>query len=282
MNYKLVIQLIIFSSLLTHLQGQISIVSPKLDSIRAIALQVCSNKTTNLVFPYGIISVDRGSRDLLVQKAKGVENILQLKAGIETFEETNLSVITGDGKLYSFIIQYNPTPTLLNFQIQHDSLTSHEQVLPVLNSINEAGIEQDIALISEQRRSIHFHSDKKFKVKLQLKGIFIHQDVLYFQLRIRNLSAIGFEIDMLQMFTKDKKQALRTATQEISIEPIKIVGKQSIIPSDSSFEMVFACPKFTIPDKKWLIIQLMEKHGSRHLSMKVGNRPIVRARKILD
>jgi len=37
-------------------------------------------------------------------------------------------------------------------------------------------------------------------------------------------------------------------------------------------------PKFTIPDKKYLFIQIMEKNGGRHLQLRVHNRTIVKAR----
>src|ERR1022692_904991 len=83
-------------------------------SIEPYPLQVGINKTTNLIFPYEIKSVDRGSRDVLVQKAKGIENVLQVKAAIQNFIATNLSVITADGKLYSFIVHYTNDPPLLN------------------------------------------------------------------------------------------------------------------------------------------------------------------------
>ena len=43
--------------------------------IKAIApypLTITCSKTTNIIFPYAIISVDRGSKDVLAQKAGGV------------------------------------------------------------------------------------------------------------------------------------------------------------------------------------------------------------------
>ena len=45
-------------------------------TIESSDLQIGYSKTTSIVFPYAIKSVDRGSEDVLVQKAKGVENIL--------------------------------------------------------------------------------------------------------------------------------------------------------------------------------------------------------------
>src|SRR5258708_37621952 len=63
-------------------------------------VEITYNKTSSLIFPTIIKSVDRGSRDVIVQKAKGVGNVLQLKAGKENFPETNLTVITSDGTLH--------------------------------------------------------------------------------------------------------------------------------------------------------------------------------------
>ncbi|MEJ7829531.1 MAG: DUF4138 domain-containing protein, partial [Segetibacter sp.] len=89
--------------------------------IEPYPLKITLNKTTNLIFPYSIKSVDRGSADVLAQKAKGVENILLVKAGKENFAETNLSVITTDGKLYSFVVDYINNPAAINFSFERDT-----------------------------------------------------------------------------------------------------------------------------------------------------------------
>src|SRR5690606_35840587 len=84
-------------------------------TIESFPIAITSNKTTNLIFPYDIRSVDRGSKEVLVQKARGTENILQLKAAQENMKETNLTVITADGKLYSFLLRYASNPKTLNY-----------------------------------------------------------------------------------------------------------------------------------------------------------------------
>jgi hypothetical protein len=52
-----------------------------------------------------------------------------------------------------------------------------------------------------------------------------------------------------------------------------------MILRSGSFILSFAIAleKFTIPDAKFLAIQIMEKNGGRHLFMKVNNRKIIRA-----
>ena len=69
-------------------------------------LNITYNKTTNLIFPYSVQSIDRGSKDILVQQPKGTENVVQVKADKPNFIQTNLSIITIDGQLYSFTVDY--------------------------------------------------------------------------------------------------------------------------------------------------------------------------------
>ena len=38
-----------------------------------------------------------------------------------------------------------------------------------------------------------------------------------------------------------------------------------------------AIPKFTIPDKKYLAVQLFEANGGRHIELSVKNRTIIKA-----
>jgi len=54
----------------------------------------------------------------------------------------------------------------------------------------------------------------------------------------------------------------------------------SVVKGQSEHVFVFAVPKFTIPDKKYLTIQLMEKNGGRHLELKIHDKTVVKARLI--
>ena len=122
--------------------------------IEPYPLQITLNKTTNLIFPYAIKSVDRGSADVLAQKAKGVENILLVKAGRQNFSETNLSVITADGKLYSFVLDYINNPSAINISFVAD--TSNTDAVSSLKPLyNEASIRTDAERILQLKKSVH-------------------------------------------------------------------------------------------------------------------------------
>ena len=245
-------------------------------AIEPYHLAITGSMTTNLVFPYSIKSVDRGSLDILAQKAPAVNNILQIKAGKENFEETNLTVVTGDGQLFSFLLHYTENPTVLNLVLGKAASETGNNILPAGN-YNEAEIKTYAQKAMVENEKLRGVKDKKYSVTFRLNGLFIHHNMMYYRIRIGNFSSINYDIDQLRFFIHDQKKVKRTASQEIEIKPVYIQGNTSAIPKQTSHTFVFALPKFTIPDKKYLTIQLMEKNGGRHLSLKLCNRKIVQA-----
>ncbi len=239
-------------------------------------LNISFFKTTNLIFPYSIKSVDRGSQDVLAQKANGVENVLQIKAAKKDFDETNLTVITADGKLYSYLLKYADNPLALNVQFSEGDKSRNDALFSFEN-YNEAQIKMDAAQVANEKRTVHGIKNKKYQMKFALNGLFVRGNVMYYQIKIGNRSNINYDIDQLRFFIRDKKKAKRTATQEIEIKPLYVQNDTISIAGPSERIIVFALSKFTIPDKKYFAVELMEKNGGRHLIMKLNNNDILKA-----
>ena len=249
----------------------------KVTVIKPYVLPITFYKTTNLIFPYAIKSVDRGSKDILVQKAKGVENILQVKAGKLGFDQTNLTVITADGKLYSYILNYSDTLSVLNIRFDNTTAVYPEAFFPNI-SINEAQIKADADTVAMAKETIHGAKDRSYGMKMKVSGLYIRGDVLFLCLTLQNHTNINYDIDQLRFYIRDEKKAKRTATQELEISPLYINGDTSVIAGQTEKVFVYALPKFTIPDKKYLAIELIEKSGGRHLRIHVHNKTIIRAK----
>lgn len=250
-------------------------------AIRPISICVSTDKTTNLVFPFSIKSVDRGSAIILAQKAAGADNILQVKAANGQFPETNLSVITADGGLYSFLVCYNVNPSL-NVVLASSAIAGLRKSpgnLPT--TIGEATIRQDAEAIAAYKLRHKLMKDERFDAKLELDGIYVHDDVFYFRIKLENKSQINYTIDALRLFIRDRQKAKRTAVQEIDLQPLYIAGNNQEIKAATSQIVVLAVPKFTIPDKKYAVLQLLEKNGGRHLDLKMSNKTILKAKPAL-
>ncbi|WP_343591291.1 conjugative transposon protein TraN [Flavobacterium sp.] len=262
--------------LLTMLSGYAQFINEKisLNQEEFKNLQIGYSKTTSIVFPYAIKSIDKGSPDVLMQKAKGVENILLVKAAKENFNQTNLTVVTADNRLYVFVLNYNESCPDLNIKADNTAVVSGNILFSMEND-NQKKIEQYAGLALSKKKKLEGLKRSRFEMKLDVTGIFIHQDVLYFRLLLGNNSKINYEIDQLRFFIRDRKKSKRTASQEIEVMPLYTTSASSVIPDKSEVNIVYAVSKFTIPEKKYLTIQLIEKNGGRHIEIDVKNNDLI-------
>lgn len=236
-------------------------------------IAISDHKTTNLIFPYAIKSVDRGSRDLLVQKAEGVENVLQVKAAFGQFTETNLTVMTADGKFYSYLVGYTAQPSELNVKVEGSS----ESVVVFDPDGTTDRVHQAAELVINKKKVIKSSKVRSYDVELSLKGVYVESNKLYFQIGLKNDSWIDYPIRQLKFFVRDIKKSKRTTVQEIELEPVYKLGDTKVIHNRSEQTVVFAVPSFTIPASKKLLLQIQEANGGRQLQLKISNKQLIRA-----
>ncbi len=244
-------------------------------SVQPYRLQICCNKTTNIIFPYEIKSVDRGTRDVLVQKAKGAENVLQIKAAKENFSPTNLSVITAEGRLFSFIVDYTGDPAVLNFSFSGDS-TVHFTGEP----FNRATLENKSEQILKQKHFLHI-SSRNEQMKLSLKGIYIDKGTLWFWLHLSNHSLIDYHPDYIKFFIQDNHKAKRTAAQRAELEPIYPVAIPGL-EGRSRMSLVFGFHEFTLAKDKRLVCQIAEREGGRLLLLYISHSALLKVRALIS
>jgi len=252
------------------------------------ALEITFSKTVHIIFPAMIRYVDLGSRDLLAAKAEGAENVLRVKAATQGFErETNISVITEDGSYYTFNVKYADEPVKLSVEMADflyggniDNRPGNE--IPVY--VSDLGNESPymVRLIMEtvhknNRIKIRHIGSKNFGVQYLLKGIYSHKELLFFHMQLKNTSTVSYEIDYILFKIVDKKVAKRTAMQEQVIVPLRSYNQVTGVAGKKDERTVFALPKFTIPNDKQLIIELMERDGGRNQTLIVENSDLVRA-----
>jgi conjugative transposon TraN protein len=260
----------------------------------AYNLLVTHNKTTSLIFPASIISVDIGSLDIIGEQAQGVKNVLKLKATGQGFEETTISVITADGSFYTFLANYSPDPAYLSVNLKNEAVTisGGRTVFPgdnILNSsylvfddvlMSESEIEQISSSLVNSRRNLKHVGSERHNMKFTLDGIYIKDNVLFFQLKSKNNSHIRYDIDFIKFYVRDKKITKNTTVQELELEPISKYNTLEAIEGKSESVSVVALQKFTIPEDKDLVIEMYEKNGGRHLSFSLDNDEIVNAKLI--
>ena len=277
MNWNKLIVLVLVISLTLTVKGQVKNSLSEITYLKPYELEIACNKTTIIVFPSSIASVDRGSKDILVKNADGIDNVLRVKADAKNFEQTNLSVITNDGRLYSFTVNYNDMPSHLNINIGNKEFAKSEIVFSSDEILDETKLRDFALQVRWAKANIFSIVDSESKMEIELNGFYINGNILFCKLQLSNQSQINYDIDQFRIYIRDRKKSKRTASQEIEIRPIKITGNAATIAGNSDEFLVIALPKFTIPDDKYLVIEMMEKNGGRNLQLKVKGKHIIKA-----
>ncbi len=247
------------------------------EKITSRPLEVTYSKTTHVLFPYSIRSVDRGSRDILVQKAEGTDNLLLVKAGIRGFKETNLTVVTADGRLHSFLVSYSDHPGLLNLRLYQGAGNSVQGVTFSDGHLNEEKIQREVQLVAGKKDSNLRKKDIKSGVELNLTGLYAGKDALYFKFFLDNRTNIDFVLDQVRFALRDNRKIKKTSFQEIELKPSFRNRTDQFIRQQERIDFVFVFRHFTIPRNKHLSISVSEMGGGRNLKLKLNGKLLKRA-----
>lgn len=254
-------------------------------------VEVTFDKTTTIVFPSSISSVNLGSANIIAGKYPGVNNVLRVQAAIRDFSvETNFSVITDEGSYYSFNVKYSDEPEKLNIELK-DFTHDGEAINRPNNSLDiylkELGNESPklVRLIMKSiydndKRHVKHIGSKKFGIQFLLKGIYSYDNFLYLHTQVKNSTYIPYDVDFIRMKIVDKKVAKRTAIQETVIVPVRAFNYITCVNGKKTERTVFVIEKVTIPNGKQLVFDLYEQKGGRHQSFSIENEDLIRAEKI--
>ena len=253
-------------------------------------LEVTFEKTVHLIFPAAIRYVDLGSQNIIAGKADDAENVLRVKAAVREFEtETNMSVICEDGSFYAFNVKYADEPEKLSMEMK-DFLSPTEGRLPSNRAdiyFKELGSESPIlvklimkSIYQNDKRIIKHVGAKQFGMRFLLRGLYAHNGLLYFHVRMDNESNMPYAVDFITFKVVDKKVAKHTAIQERMLQPLRAFHQVMWIGAGRSERIVFALEQFTLSEDKQLEVTLYERNGSRTLTFYVEPEDLLLTKKI--
>ncbi len=253
-------------------------------------LEVTFEKTVHLIFPAAIRYVDLGSQNIIAGKADDAENVLRVKAAVREFEtETNMSVICEDGSFYAFNVKYADEPKKLSIEMK-DFLAPTEGRLPSNRAdiyFKELGSESPIlvklimkSIYQNDKRTIKHVGAMQFGMRFLLRGLYAHNGLLYFHVRMDNESNMPYAVDFITFKVVDKKVAKHTAIQERILQPLRAFHQVMWIGAGRSERIVFALEQFTLSEDKQLEVTLYERNGSRTLTFYVEPEDLLLTKKI--
>jgi len=267
--------------------------------IRPVRIEAGFAKTVHILFPSPVTYIDIGSTDIIAGKAAGAENVVRVKAAVRNFAaETNLTVITEDGGFFTFDVRYAENPVFSTVDLAAQKPQPHGA-----EESSAAGVPQSAATVPEGRvllrevgrerpatvkrvlsdiyrqnrtdvKGIH---TGKYGITVEVRGIYVHNDVIYIHTQIVNETNISFEVDDRRFVVADRKLVKRTAQQRTTLEILRVCNDPAVVRGHQRQRTVFALPKFTIPNDKVLRLEIFEKDGVRHQSVEIAAKALLDA-----
>ena len=262
--------------------------------IRPLRIETGFSKTVHILFPSPVTYIDIGSMDIIAGKADGAGNVVRVKAAVRNFAaETNLTVITEDGGFFSFDVHYaeNPAvstidisalkqPAVENGSTQPEPASAEGRVL-----LQEVGREKPATvkrvlgdIYRQNRMDVKGVRTKKYGIGVEVLGIYVHNDVIYIHTMVSNETNISFEVDVRQFIVADRKLAKRTAQQQTPLEILRVCNDPTVVRGHQRQRTVFALQKFTIPDDKVLLLEIIERNGARHQTVEIPAKELLDAK----
>ena len=262
-------------------------------------VELSYSKTTHIIFPSKIQDFDAGSNVVIATVPEKLLNVLRVKSDAKGFPgETNMTVFTEDGGLFSFLIRYNDNPEVFNINISNNiaaddlatqslgigqsSNSSPNTYLMEEGSYLEESLKASSLEVLVRKDFIRQLGVRKSDLNVLLRGVFLDgNNVLYLKLDMKNKSLMPYQIDFIKVFIRDKNHIRRMAAQENEISvlmdyPMSVTHLNGL----QSLEKVIAIPYCTLADGKIMEIEIYEKAGGRHLKFQFGNDTLLKVKRL--
>ena len=253
--------------------------------IGSVSIPVSGMKMTNLVFPAEVSSAVKVSKDVQMQRPKGVQNVIELKALRRDFPPTNLSVYGRDGHPYSFVLHFVDDTSVLNFQVvRGDAITqgsgSSEGPAIIFAGLPVDGVtlDSDGVALSERRPFLH-KSVSVSGVRLRLRGIYLRDSLLWLCLGLKNRVQISFIPSYMRVYVEDKKEIKRMASQQAAVVPV-YTSPLETVPGHGTGWLAVGIRPLVLPRGKKLKVEMADSGGGRVLILALKGKELLWARKV--
>lgn len=244
-------------------------------------IEVCESKASHIISKEKVSYLQVGDHEKIIAEIVPEHPHLVRAKAVEAFKgESSLTILCAN-KVYSLFVKYADTNTI-SYQLEDFHF--------VKTGTNKGGVLPEYLLqelchqiLSKNKKHIRKCKEKKDGINFQLINIYLKNDALFFELEITNQTHMGYDVEGFHWWIDDKKQYKATNVQEYLIEPDYQHYNIKYIPAKTKLREVFVLPKLTIPDKRILRIEMLEKalgNTGRKLNLDVKNNDILEAREI--
>lgn len=252
--------------------------------IKSYPVEIAYDKTTVLVFPFEVKSLDRGNAVVMAQKDGHAGNVLKLKAAAKGFAPTSLHVITAGGRLYQFKVSYrdHPVPLTVDMAAQLDS--EHFAVALKSTGLDQRELANFAVLMANKRQKGHLgRKARSGKVSARARTVSGHRQTLFFVIDLKNKGAVDFQQPGIRCWKRDGGGLKRTARRNTELVPVHASWKaEEGVKGNASNRLVLALPQFSLTGNENLVIDIREQNGGRLLRLRLRAGHLEKAQPIIQ
>jgi len=241
-------------------------------------IEICQNKTTHLIAKEKITYVQVGDPGkLIAEVVPGQPNMVRVKA-VDDFEgESSLTVVCAN-RSYSLFVKYSDA-NKISYKLEdfHGEKAGDLNIGLVPEYLLKEYCRQ---ILNKGTQRLVRERSKSDGIIFRLRNLYLKQDLLFFELEITNTTNIVMDVEAINWWIKDRRRAKATNVQEYQVEDLFRYCNWERIPGKTMLREVVVMPKFIVPDKRILKIELLEKalgNTGRKLTLEVKNKTILKA-----
>lgn len=247
------------------------------DIIPSTRIEVSDIHTTHIILPTKVSDIAIGHKEVISEKAQTIDNIVRVKSVVKEkgkFNETSITVVTVDGKIYPMNVGYAKNPKEMSISFSKGGSALFEDM-----SVDDENMRKISEWIIKKGQYINDLGRAGNKMIFQLCSVFTDQDIIAFYLYAQNNSKVDYSIDFLKAYISDKQQGKKYLTQDEELYPIYSYysSDEKIIHGKNHMDIVLFYKKFTISNKKILYFELYEENGGRNLKFTAPSKTIINA-----
>ena len=202
--------------------------------------------------------------------------LLQAKPG----KESNLLIVDTEGSVFSYIIKYKRELDRLNYFISPSNSIGREKPI-VSSAIGEKNPEKQknfdqgkeyeefCAFLLRGKKKTTRLKRSRYGMSICVENIVFNKEKLFFVIHIENKSRLDYDVDFLQMSIRTGKKGKTKSMQSLRQEPLFCYHFPTHIKGQTSTELVYVVPKFSLPSGKFVVVELNERMGERNLKLKI-------------
>ena len=209
-------------------------------------------------------------------------------------QSSNLLVLTMDGAVYSYWLEYKEKISKVNYFIGaresignersaiKDTLakspgTNEELDNPDANATAaRMGTLENLSELYLRTSKGKIKSKRKKRLKLRVVDMIYNKNEVFMIFELENRSRIDFQLNYLNVYISQGSKRKNASFQKLQKEPVFEYEVPQLVESKDKCRFVYVFPKFTVGDNEKLEVEVRELKGNRMIDLKVKERRIRR------